>query len=61
MTEQKYLDFGNRLWGSSITIMFFAMGWKEYPLWACILNVIVLMYFFWFGNSRFTKGYRRIL
>jgi hypothetical protein len=60
ISEQAYLDFGNRLWGMSGVLFLVACWIKDYPLWAKILSGVVLCYFFIFGNERFAKGYRKI-
>lgn len=62
MDNQKYLDFGNRLWGASIIIwLLICFGVIQCGILVKLLISIIVCYFFLFGNSRFTKGYKKII
>lgn len=51
---------GNRLWGMAITLYFIAVT-GPYSLFIRMWAALILIYFFVFGTSRFTKGYKRII
>lgn len=61
MSNQAFLDFGNRLWGASTVIFIYSIWHVELPIFIRILSSIVMLYFLCFGAERFTKDYRKIL
>jgi len=54
-------DFGNRIWGASIALWMIICLNADYALWMRIISAICVIYFFWFGDSRFTEDYRKII
>lgn len=54
-------DFANRLWGASIVLYIYQVYYGE-SIFLKMLSVLVLMYFFIFGTSRFEdKQYKKII
>lgn len=53
-------ELGHRLWGASI-VLWIVTCFGEYPLWGRVTSSLLAGYFFWYGVSRFEKGYKKII
>ena len=53
-------EFGHRLWGAS-GVLFLITHIGDYSPILKIISFLLIFYFFWFGVSRFEKGYKKII
>jgi len=53
--------FGNRAWGIAIACFIIVATNSEYTIWIRIIASLPMIYFFWFGDSRFTDEYKKII
>ena len=53
-------EFGHRLWRAS-GVLWLVICVGEYSLWMRVTSSLLILYFFWYGVSRFEKGYKKII